>query len=120
MAADAWYVNPVNWAAATGVVAGMGDGTFAPNANVTREQFVTMLRSYAEYKGKDVTATGNVSTFADAATISAWATEPVSWAVGAGLINGRDGNLIAPQGTATRAEAATMLWKFGTNVLKLA
>ena len=120
VAADAWYVNPVNWAAATGVVAGMGDGTFAPNANVTREQFVTMLRSYAEYKGKDVTATGNVTTFADAATISAWATEPVSWAVGAGLINGRDGNLIAPQGTATRAEAATMLWKFGTNVLKLA
>ena len=59
----------------------------------------------------------DVSKFADAATISGWATEPVSWAVGAGLINGRDGNLIAPQGTATRAEAATMLWKFSTGVM---
>ena len=117
VAADAWYVNPVNWAASTGVVAGMGDGTFSPNTNVTREQLATMLRSYAEYKGKNVTATGDVSKFADAATISGWATEPVSWAVGAGLINGRDGNLIAPQGTATRAEAATMLWKFSTGVM---
>lgn len=117
VATDAWYVNPVNWAAASGVVAGMGDGTFAPDANVTREQLATMLRSYAEFKGKNVTATGNVSTFADAASISSWATEPVSWAVGAGLINGRDGNMIAPQGTATRAEAATMFWRFNTGVM---
>lgn len=119
VAVDAWYVNPVNWAASVGVVSGMGDGTFAPDANVTREQLVTMLRSYAEYKGKDVTATGNVSTFADAGTISTWATEPVAWAVGAGLINGREGNTIAPQGTATRAEAATMFWRFGTNIMGL-
>ena len=117
VAADAWYVNPVNWAASTGVVAGMGDGTFSPNTNVTREQLATMLRSYAEYKGKNVTATGDVSKFADAASISAWATEPVSWAVGAGLISGRDGNVIAPQGTATRAEAATMFWRFDVGVM---
>lgn len=112
-----WFVNPVNWAAANGVVAGMGDGTFAPNADVTREQLATILRSYAAFKGKDTTPHGDLSAFTDTGDISSWATENIAWAVGAGIISGRPGGTIAPKGTATRAEAATMFKQFCTNVL---
>ena len=117
VSAGDWFVNPVNWAAANNVVAGMGDGTFAPNANVTREQLATILRSYAVYKGKDVTPNGSLNGFADVADISFWATENITWAVGAGIITGKPGNLVDPKGTATRAEAATMFKQFCTNVL---
>lgn len=117
VSAGDWFVDPVNWAASNGVVAGMGDGSFAPNANVTREQLATMLRSYANYKSKDVTSNGDLSGFADAGNISSWAYENVAWAVGAGLISGKPGGLIDPMGTATRAEAATMFHRFCVNVL---
>lgn len=112
-----WYLNPVYWCASNGIVAGMGDGSFGPNNNVTREQLATMLRSYARYKGKDVSAKGNLSGFADSSSVSSWAAENMAWAVGAGIISGRDGGMLAPQGTATRAEAATMFYKFCTNVI---
>ena len=117
--ADEWFADPVNWCAGTGIVAGMGDGGFAPNDNVTREQLVTMLRSYAEYKGKNVEPNGDASGFADSQYISYWAADSVSWAIGNGLISGREGNLLAPQGTASRAEAATMFWRFCTKVLDM-
>jgi len=114
---DAWYAAPVKWAAASGVVAGMGDGTFAPDADVTREQLVTMLRSYANYKAKNTDAQADLTGYSDAGEISSWATENVSWAVAEGLISGRPGNLIAPKDTATRAETATMFRSFCRNVL---
>ena len=114
----AWYKDPVDWAVSTGVTAGYEDGTFLPNNAVTREELATMLRSYAAYKNKDITASGDLSTFADQATVSGWATDNVSWAVGHGIISGRTGNLIAPRGTATRAEAATMFARLDQNVLK--
>ena len=112
-----WYFDPVMWCSANAIVAGMGDGSFGPNNNVTREQLATMLRSSASSKGKDVSAQGDLSGFVDRSSISSWATENVAWAVGAGLISGRDGGVLAPQGTATRAEAATMFYKFCTNVI---
>lgn len=113
-----WFINPVIWAAQVGVVAGYDDGTFRPSNAVTREELATMLRSYAGYKSKDISASGNLSAFTDQGVVSAWATDNVSWAVGHGIINGRDGNMIAPRGTATRAEAATMFARLCQNVLK--
>ena len=113
-----WFINPVIWAAQVGVVAGYDDGTFRPSNAVTREELATMLRSYAAYKSKDISASGNLSAFTDQGVVSAWATDNVSWAVGHGIINGRDGNMIAPRGTATRAEAATMFARLCQNVLK--
>ncbi|MEE0548387.1 MAG: S-layer homology domain-containing protein, partial [Peptococcaceae bacterium] len=51
-----WYAQAVNWAASVGVVNGFDDGTFQPNAAITREQMAAILRNYAAYKGMDVTA----------------------------------------------------------------
>ena len=112
-----WFVNPVVWAADNGVVSGYDDGSFRPTNPVTREELATMLRSYAQYRNKDTSASVDLSAFIDQSTVSGWAAESVSWAVGHGIINGRSGNRIAPKGTATRAEAATMFTRLCQNVL---
>lgn len=107
-----WYYDAVNWCASKGIVAGTGNGAFEPQRDVTREELATMLRSYAAYFGGDTAARADISGYADAASVSSWATESVQWAVAKGLISGRPGNLIAPQGTATRAEMAVMMKNF--------
>lgn len=117
VAATDWFVNPVVWAADNGVVSGYDDGSFRPTNPVTREELATMLRSYALYRNKDTSASGDLSAFTDQSAVSGWAAESVSWAVGHGIINGRSGNRIAPKGTATRAEAATMFTRLCQNVL---
>ena len=112
VAPNSWYYDPVNWCASKGIVAGTGNGTFEPNRDVTREELATMLRSYAAYLGGDVNSASDISGFADASSVSAWAQQPVQWAVAKGLMSGRPGNMIAPQGTATRAEMAVMMKNF--------
>ena len=102
-----WYAAAQQWAIATGV----SDGT-NPNGTITREQLAAMLYRYAVSKGM-VTApvTADLSIYSDAASVSAYAVEAMQWAVGTGLINGMDGKL-NPQGSATRAQVATMLMRF--------
>ena len=114
---SAWFAAAVNWCAQAGVVAGMDDGTFAPDANVTREQLATMLCSYTRYKGKDASPNGNIDQFSDVGLVSSWATDNVKWAVGHGIMAGKDGNVIDPTGNATRAEMAQMIYRLTTNVL---
>lgn len=87
---------------------GFGGGLFRPNAPITREQFVAILYRYAAYKGLQTTASASLSAFADAASVSGWAVDAVRWAVGSGLMNGKNGR-IDPAGLTTRAEAAALL-----------
>lgn len=87
---------------------GFGGGLFRPNAPITREQFVAILYRYAAYKGLQTTARASLSAFADAASVSGWAVDAVRWAVGSGLMNGKNGR-IDPAGLTTRAEAAALL-----------
>ena len=110
-----WYAQAVNWAASVGVVNGMGDGTFQPNAAITREQMAAILRNYAAYKGLDVTATGSLSTYSDAASVSDWAKESVEWAVEQGLISGMTVDTLQPQGLSTRAQVAAVLQRYLAN-----
>ena len=105
------------WAAANGIVNGVSDTAFAPNRDITREQLAAMLCRYAAYKGKDTTASGSLSAFTDASDVSAYAVDALTWAVDVELVNGVGNNTIAPQNTATRAQAATMLMRFAENVL---
>ena len=81
---------------------GFGGGLFRPNAPITRERFVAILYRYAAYKGLQTTASASLSAFADAASVSS------GWAVGSGLMNGKNGR-IDPAGLTTRAEAAALL-----------
>ena len=107
-----WYTDAVIWANDAKIVSGMGEGLFAPNMEITREQMVAMLYNYAKYKGYDVTASADLSTFADNASVSAWAQPAMQWAVAEGYISGMGDSQLAPQGTATRAEIASVIMRF--------
>ena len=109
-----WYAQAVNWAASVGVVNGFDDGTFQPNAAITREQMAAILRNYAAYKGMDVTATGDLTYYSDANSISAWAKDSVEWAVDQGLLSGMTVDTLQPQGLSTRAQVAAVLERYLT------
>ena len=110
-----WYAQAVNWAASVGVVNGFDDGTFQPNTAITREQLAAILRNYAQYKGMDVTATGDLSTYTDANSVSDWAKESMQWAVGEGLLSGMTVDTLEPQGLSTRAQVAAVLQRYLAN-----
>ena len=107
-----WYTNAITWAASNNIVSGMGDGTFAPNNNITREQLAMILYNYAQLKGNAVTASGNLAAFTDGNEVSDWAETAVRWAVGEGLMSGKGNGVLDPVGTTTRAEAASMFMRF--------
>ena len=110
--ANSWYGPAVAWAESNAIVKGYGNGKFGPHDPVTREQFAAFLQRYAEYKNYDVTSQADLSAFADAGRISAWAKPALSWANGKGLITGKSADILDPAGTATRAEAAAILMRF--------
>ena len=110
--ADDWFADPVNWAAANGIVSGYGNGKFGPNDAITREQLAAILRTYAAYKGWDVTGQADLSAYTDAAKISPWAETALAWAVDKGLISGKGDGILDPTGTAIRAEVAQVLKNF--------
>ncbi len=112
VAGGQWYSEAVAWAAANGVVNGYSDTKFAPNEEITREQLAAILYRYAQFKGLDVSAKGDLSGFADGAAVSGWAQEAMQWAVGAGLLNGNADGTLAPAAGATRAEVAMILMRF--------
>ena len=113
VSADDWYATAVNWAASAGVVSGTGDGNFSPNAAITREQLAAMLMNYSAWKGEDVSARADLSTYSDQP--STWAEETMSWAVAEGLINGVTADQLQPQASATRAQVAAILQRFLEN-----
>ena len=111
VAPGAWYADAVAWASASGIVTGYGSGLFGPNDPITREQLAVMLCRFAQSQGED-TAPGGLQDFADAGDVSAFAREAMGWAVSAGRLTGKDGGRLAPQGSATRAEAAAILMRY--------
>ena len=103
--AGQWYSDAIAWAYETGVVKGTDATVFRPEDNVIREQAAAMLYRFAGSPA----ATGDVTRFRDANQISGYAVEPLRWAVGTGIINGKDAVTLDPTGTATRAEIAKIL-----------
>jgi len=79
----------------------------------------SVLYRYACYKGYDVAATSNLSSYADAADISGYALEGMEWAVAKGLIVGMgDGKTLNPAGVVTRAQSATLFMRFVENIIR--
>lgn len=104
--ANDWYAAAQLWA----IQHDISDGT-APEAPITREQLAAMLYRYAQRKGLVHAATyADLSGFADAASVSAYAGEALQWAVANGILTGMDGKL-CPQGNATRAQVSQILYR---------
>lgn len=108
-----WYETGVAWAAANNISSGTD-----LDAPVSREQLATMLYRYAASNGLDTTASGALTGYADAGSVSGYASDAMAWAVGAGLIGGTDKGELNPTGSATRAEVAAILMRFCENVMK--
>lgn len=114
---EQWYGPAIRWASAEGIVNGYDDGRFGANDAVTREQLVTILYRYAQYKKMDVSVgeDTNILSYDDAFDVSEWAIPAMQWACGSGIVNGIDKNgtlMLAPSDASTRAVVATMFWRF--------
>ena len=109
---EQWYTEAIRWAAYTGIVNGYSNTKFGVNDSITREQMATILYRYAISKGFAFFDNTYVSSFGDAAKVSTWAYDALNWSVGNGLIQGVGNNTLNPQGTATRAQTATILMRF--------
>lgn len=107
-----WYADGVAWASANGVVSGYPDGSFRPNDTITREQMAAILYQYARIQGKLDDSRADLSLFSDLDSLSAYAKEPMSWAVAQGLFSGVSADTLAPGGSTTRAQAAVILTAF--------
>ncbi len=110
--AGEYYAEAVTWAVEVGVTNGMGDGKFMPNKAIDRQEMATMLYRYAQAESRDVSETAELADFIDAANVSDWAVEAMSWAVNEGIILGYPGNCLMPRANATRAQAATILCRY--------
>ena len=84
------------WAAEEGIVLGYGDGTFRPDVPITRQQLATILFRYMGHRGADTSGRADLTDFRDSGNAAAYAREPLSWAVSAGLLQGRSGGILGP------------------------
>ena len=118
-----WYQDAILWAYQTGVVAGTSSTTFEPDRPVTREQIAVILMEYMTrvLKLERTWTPADLSIFPDAGSVSDWAKDAMTDAVGLGLISGASNGgqtLLEPQGSATREQVATILMEFCKNVKK--
>ncbi len=114
VAENDYFSDAVRWAASLELVRGESDTAFAPDDAISRQELAAILWRLAAQKGLNVSNAGStVPDFADRDQIASWAGEAVSWAYTCGILTGRSGNRLDPAGTATRAEAAAMLVRFG-------
>lgn len=116
--ASDWCANAVSWAAANRIMDGYGSGLFGANDAISREQLAATLYRYAQAKGYNTSASVELTAFADGHTTSEWARPAMQWAVANGLFSGKSGSVLDPQGTATRAEVASILMRFCETIAK--
>ena len=116
--ANMYYAPAIAWASANGVVYGTSETAFSPEGKITREQMAAMMRRYASFKKLDTSAKADLSTFTDASAVSAWATGDMQWAVASELLYGNNHNQLQPTANATRAQAAAILQRFATKIVK--
>lgn len=111
VASSDWYAQPISIAVKAGIVTGKTADSFAPNAQITREEMVTMvMRAYAISNGAPADMT-KASLFSDEADVDSWALPYVREAASLQLISGREESKFVPTGKSTRAEAATILMR---------
>ena len=108
----AYYADAVTWASVKGIVNGYSEKSFGPDDAVTREQAAAILYRYADTNGYDVSAVTDVTRYADAAYISAYAMDAMRWANAVGLLTGTSDSTLSPRGTATRAQLAAVIMRY--------
>ena len=119
VAPGSWYYDAICWAYDYGIVRGVTEDEFRPDAPITREQMATMLFNYSSRHGAaDSSTYGSLSGFDDAGSVSKFARTPMKWAVGTGIIQGVSDSELCPKSIATRAQAAAILVRLSKLVRK--
>jgi hypothetical protein len=119
VAEGTWYTDAVIWGTENGIVKGYENAAFDPMGSVTREQIAAIFNRYAAYKKVDTKkAAASLDAYDDAAQVSAWAVEDMKWAVGNKFIVGRTDTTLVPNGATTRAEMATLLYRWANEIAK--
>lgn len=107
-----WYYQAVEAAAQAGIVNGVNDSQFAPNAAITREQITVMImRAYTYLTGEDYNSLADSAApvFTDRNELDKWAVKAVQTAYDLGIVTGVKESVFAPASQATRAQAAVLL-----------
>ena len=109
-----WYTDAVIWAQEKGIVTGYSDsGTFKPGNNINRQEITTMMYRYAKYQGYSLEGGADYSSYPDAANVQEFAKDSMSWAVGNGIVTGKENpTRLDPLGNTARAECATIIMRF--------
>ena len=107
-----YYTGAVLWADNSGIVAGDGSGSFAPDRDITREELAVILHRYAQHKGYGTSERADLNAYTDAGSISPYAVQAMAWANAAGLITGDGSGALNPGGSASRSEVAAILQRF--------
>ena len=115
--ANHWSFKAVSWAKENNIVAGYGDGSFKPNDPITRQDAVAIMYRYAAKNNEALAMKINLDRFKDRGGLSAYAVQPMAWAVEKGIINGDTSGRLNPKSPMKRAEMAQML-KNGEKVLR--
>lgn len=108
----AWYTEAVLWAQENGIVEGYSNGTFRPNASITREEMVVIFYRYAEFKGYNIADREDMGGFEDGSSVLPYAEEAMSWATSTGLIKGFPDGTIRPKESSNRAQLAAVLMRY--------
>ena len=116
-----WYTDAVIWAQEKGIVTGYSDsGTFKPGNNINRQEITTMMYRYAKYQGYSLEGGADYSSYPDAANVQEFAKDSMSWAVGNGIVTGKENpTRLDPLGNTARAECATIMMRFMETFEKL-
>ena len=115
--ANAWFANAVKWAADNGIVDGVSSTMFAPGNKVTREDLATMLYRYARYKNYSTSANDSLTGYTDRGKVSSYALNAMKWACAERILDGVDNSKLDPQGSATRAQLAAMIFRFSNRYI---
>lgn len=111
VSSDSYFANAAVWAYDNNIIKGYPNGTMGVDNNITRQDFMLTLYSYAKHKGLNISASTNISGYTDQAQVSEYARTAMSWGVAKGLI-GRGTTLLNPLGNVGRAEIAVMIERF--------
>lgn len=109
---DLYYMGYIEWANKSNIIKGIGNGKFAPDQPITREQMAVIMKNYAKNNSFTLPKVHTENIFADKTQLNTYAKDAVKEMQMAGVISGKDGNLFDPQGTATRAEVSAVLCRF--------
>ena len=112
VAKSAYYSKAVAWGTKNGLVKGYDDDLYRPEQNISRQELAAILYRYSMWSGKDTALDGDITAFSDVSAVDSWALDGITWAVGAGLLQGNEHKQLLPKAFATRAEVAAMFTRY--------